>query len=191
MSPARSMRSARALGVVGLSAALAVLAATSVATTTAAWSDPVVFTAQASVGTWPTPSTLGSCTVLTAGGTPAPGTTCTVTRARLIEQGGADAGELLRQYDVTFTTRTLAPDEQITFDVDLSSPEVVIAVATPNAAWTWDDASTVASPSVNVTPRPGYTCAELPSFAGTIPQGSAGPAEITVYDHRVAQETCD
>lgn len=190
MSPDRRSPSIRRPVVVVLAVALTGLGAGALASTTAAWSDPVVVTAQASVSTWPTTTTLGSCTVTDATGTAVPGTPCSVATTTLIEQGGLTPGDLLREYQIAFSTRALAPDEQITFDVDLTSPEVTSGAAVPNPDWSWAQASTVATPSMNVTPVPGYACTQLPQLVATVPQGSVGPALVTVLDHRTAAETC-
>ncbi|MEL4318401.1 hypothetical protein WJX64_05245 [Leifsonia sp. YIM 134122] len=168
--------------------AVAVLLGAGITTTSAQWTDDARFSAGADVGSWPPASGLGTCELLDASGAPVPGASCTVSSITLIEQGGLNAGQLLREYEVATATSSTDPTDQVSFRVDLSAPEVIYGGQPVNPSWSWNDAST--SPEISYTPIAGYTCGSLPLVNGVSTAGVSGPVRVTVHDHPVADQTC-
>ncbi|KQQ94228.1 hypothetical protein ASF62_08810 [Leifsonia sp. Leaf325] len=166
----------------GLAAGLA-----STSQTEAQWSDAAVFSVSPSTGMWPPPSGLGTCTIIDAGGAPVPGETCSIATVDLIEQGGLSAGALFREYRLTVTRSTTDPALDARFRLNLASPDIGIGVI-PNPDWSWDNASTSATPGY--TTAPGYLCSSLPILDGILSGSVTGAVAIDVHDYLVAAPSC-
>ncbi|MET0813521.1 MAG: hypothetical protein ABWY03_10720 [Microbacterium sp.] len=153
------------------------VAAASITTTQAAWTDASYTTAAVTAGDWtpaPPPVTYG-CVAMNANGTVMSGGTCKVTSV-VYDQWGDDTRHH-RNYYVTIESNAGSGYAQLTLDLSAGTPRSVGGTGT----WKWGNAGTTGGEFA-----PTSTCAELPKLVANTPSvwGSPRTFFFSMTDNR-------
>ena len=169
--------------LVALGAGMFAVALGTVATSTAAWTDPGRFAVEASTGEWGAPTNeLGECEVLQLPGPePVPDSYCTITTldVRNVYPGdGTDIMEIHAEFEAShgpvgyvYWFRVDASAAEDGPDWGQQMPE----------DWNWDTSATLNVDSYD--PVPGYRCDSLP-----IVEGIAKPTETPRFTIMLAED---